>query len=250
MSKFCTKCGKELKDGQTCDCQKTTKATASSSTTTVDVKESCMDCVNAVKGVFTKPVETIKDFVTDNKFISGIIMIVAAAIASGIYKIATLKSIYGSSTGSGFNANDLSDLFSSAMSGNLGTKPDYLKEFFNAFINHLAEYAFIALLGYVVVAFLFKGKASWKQMLSAVGISLSFIILGFLVNSILVFVDAEVVGYIRGYVSSFAYISSILFLYKGVEGVAEVDKNKLFLAIASAFVAADAAMDIFNKIFK
>lgn len=249
MSKFCTKCGKELKDGQTCDCQKSTKTTTTSASS-IDVKESCMDCVEAVKGVFTKPVETIKGFVTDNKFISGIIMIVAAAIASGIYKIATLKSMYGSTNGNGFNANDLSDLFSSALSGNLGAKPDYFKEFINAFVNHLAEYAFIALLGYVLVAFLFKGKASWKQMLSAVGISLSFVILGFLVNSILVFVDAEVVGYIRGYVSSFAYILSVLFLYKGVEGVAELDKNKIFLAIASSFVAAEAAMDIFNKIFK
>ena len=92
MAKFCTKCGKELKEGQTCDCKKTSKKVTNN--TQIDLKESSIDCLNVFKKIFTKPFEAIKDFVCDNKFIAGIIMIVVAALTTGIYKIATLKSMY------------------------------------------------------------------------------------------------------------------------------------------------------------
>ena len=95
MAKFCTKCGKEL-NGKACDCSKNASTSIIGD---IDVKESCMDCLNVLKDIFTKPIETIKDFVVENKFISGIIMIVVAAISAGLCKIATLKSMYSSTSG-------------------------------------------------------------------------------------------------------------------------------------------------------
>ena len=98
------------------------------------------------------------------------------------------------------------------------------------------------------VAKVLKGKATLKQMIAAVGISLSVVILANLANAGLVFIDEEFVSYIRTYLTSFAYIFSILILYYGIKGVAEVDKNKLFLSVASISVIATACWDIIDKI--
>lgn len=254
MAKFCTKCGKKLEDGQVCDCEKGKKEKVEVVTTSAgsgtDIKESFMDCVNVFKKIFTKPIDAIKEFVTENKLVSGIIMIIVAALSTGLYKIATLKNMYEATSPDSFNMSDFSDLLSNALSGNLGSaQPDYFKEFLTTSLTNLAEYALIALIGYFVITAIFKGKAVWKNIVVAVGISLSVVLAANLINSVLVFIDGEVIGYIRGYVTSFASILSMLILYKSLKEVVEVDKNKLFAVVASMSVFATVVIDIANKIF-
>lgn len=252
MAKFCTKCGKKLEEGTICDCQvnDVKQKAVVASNVNIDLKESSLDCVNVFKKIFTKPVEAIKEFVCDNKFVAGIIMVVVAAITSGLYKIAALKSMYSSSSAGSFNSGDFSSLLESALSGGLSSsEPEYLKEFFTSFGTSLVEYALIALLGYLIISKLFKGTATWKQMITAVAISVSVILVGNVINSVLVFIDGDFIGNIRSYVSSFAYISSILVLYNAVKEVAGIDKNKLFIGIASMSVFATVVIDIVKKIF-
>ena len=166
MAKFCTKCGSEMVDEKCPKCKDVKKEVVVTTTEAIDVKQSFMDCLEVLKGIFTKPFDVIKKFVVENKFVSGIIMVVMAALSTGIYKIATLKNMYSSTSASSFNEGDLSSLFSSALSGDLGVKePEYLKEFFTTFATNLAEYALLAVLGYVVVSKLFKGSASIKEMI-------------------------------------------------------------------------------------
>lgn len=251
MAKFCTKCGSEMVDGKCPKC-KETKIVKKEEVVSeaVDVKQSFMDCLEVLKGIFTKPFEVIKKFVCENKYITGIIMIVLAALSSGLYKIATLKNMYSSSSASSFNESDLSSLFSSALSGDLGVKePEYLKEFMTTFATNLAEYALIAAAGYLLISKLFKGTASIKEMISAVGVSLAVILVANVLNSVFVFIDAEVMGYIRSYIASFATITSTLVLAGSVHQVAGIDKNKLFLSVASMSVLATLVMDIVQKLF-
>ena len=251
MAKFCTKCGSEMVDGKCPNCKEAKVEVAVATTGEgVDFKQSCKDCLEVVKGIFTKPFDVIKSFVCENKYVAGIIMIVITALSSGLYKIATLKNIYSSSSASSFNTSDLSSLLSSALSGDLSTKePEYLKEFMTTFATNLVEYALIALLGYLVISKLFKGKASIKEMLTAVGVSLAVVLVANLLNSILVFVDAEFMGYIRSYIATFASITSILVLAGAVNQVAGIDKNKLFVSVASMSIFATAVMDIVQKLF-
>lgn len=251
MAKFCTKCGKPLEEGKVCSCsQEETKTAVTTSNSSVDIKESCMDCVNVFKKIFTKPMEAIKEFVCENKFIAGIIMIVLAAISSGLYKIATLKSMYSSSSADSFNLSDFSSLLDSALSGNLSTsEPEYLKEFFNSFITNFAEYALIVLLGYLIISKLLKGTASWKHMITAVAISLSVVLVGNVINSVLVFIDGDFIGNIRSYVTSFAFILSILILCGAVKEVSGIDKNRAYISIASMSVFATVVIDVVKKIF-
>lgn len=253
MSKFCTKCGKKLEDGKVCDCQKNKKVEEKVVETTssqIDIKESLMDCVNVFKKIFTKPVEAIKEFVCDNKFIAGIIMIVVAAISTGLYKIATLKNMYSASNADAFNTSDFSDLLNSALSGgSISAEPEYFKEFLTTFATNLVEYALIVLIGYLIISKLLKGTATWKQMITAVAISLSVVLTANLINSVLVFIDGSFIGNIRSYLASFASVLSIIILYKSVKETSGVDTNKVFMSVASMSVFATVVIDIAKKIF-
>jgi hypothetical protein len=250
MAKFCTKCGSELVDGKCPNCKEKKETAEVVETQAVDIKESFMDCLNIFKSIFTKPFETIKEFVTENKFVTGIIMIVLTALATGLYKIATLKNLYSSSSPSSFSADDLSDLLSSALSGSsISSKPEYLKEFMTTFATNFVEYALIVVIGYLIISKLFKGKDSIKEIISAVGVALSVVLVANLLNSILIFIDMEVVSYIRSYVFSFASILSTLILYGSVKQIGGLDKEKIFVTVASMSVFATVVIDIFQKIF-
>lgn len=252
MAKFCTKCGKKLEEGQVCDCSKNTKKEEKvvETTTKVDMKESFMDCVDVFKKIFTKPMDAIKNFVCENKYIAGIIMIVVAALSTGLYKIATLKNMYSASSADSFTASDFTDLLNSALSGGLSSaEPEYLKEFMTTFVTNLAEYALIVLIGYLIISKLLKGTASWKHIVTAVGISLSVVLAANVLNSVLVFIDGEFIGNIRSYIVSFTSILSILILYKSVKEVAGVDQNKLFVSVASMSVFATVVVDVVQKLF-
>ena len=250
MAKFCTKCGSALEDGKCPKCKETKKETTKkveATTEAIDVKESFMDCLNILKKVFVKPIETVKEFVTENKFVTGIIMIVMTAIASGINKIATLKSMFDAKTADSFNLNDLSSLLKN---GNYGLKePNYFKEFMTTFAYNLIEYAIIAVVGYFVITTLFKGKATIKKMFSVVGVAFSVVLVAFLLNSILVFIDGEVFGYIRSYISTFGTIFSYLLIYEGIKEISGIDKEKLFLSVASMCIFGTMVIDILHKIF-
>ena len=255
MAKFCTKCGKPLEEGMTCDCQvnvveqQANVAVAPQTTDTkIDIKESLMDCVNVFKKVFTKPFEAIKEFVCDSKFIAGIIMIVVTALSNGLYKIASLKNTYDA-TSSSLNLNDFSSLLNSALSGNSAVaEPEYLKEFFTSFLTNFAEYAVVFVLGYLIISKLFKGTISWKQMLNAVAISLSVVLVGNLLRAGLTFVDGDFIYNIRSYISSFANIFSILLLYGAAKEVSGIDNNKMFISVASMSVFATLVMDLVDKV--
>ena len=223
MAKFCTKCGKELVEGKACDCQ-----TSTTSTSSVDFKECGKDCLEVVKGIFTKPVETIKNFVADNKLISAIIMVVVAALSTGLCTIA-------------YEKEQLANKF---------YEPKYLNDFFTKSLDSLVQFALIAAIGYLLVTVIFKGKSTWKQMVAAVGAGVSVVLVANIVNSILAFVDAEFVSYLISYVSVFSRFALFLVVYKSIEETAELDKNKLFLGSISLFVLVEAAMDLYAKIFK
>ncbi len=251
MAKFCTKCGSELVDSKCPNCKEKKETKVVETTETEDLKTSFMSCLEVLKGIFIKPIDTIKSFVCENKFIAGIIMIVVAAITSGIYKIAILKNIYTSKSADSFTANDLTDMLSSALtSGSIKTvEPEYFKEFLTTFVTNFAEYALIVGIGYLVITSILKGKASIKEMVTAVGISLSVVLVANLLNSILVFIDGQFVANLRVYITSFAAILSTLILYGSVKQIAGIDNNKLFVSVASMSVLATVVIDIFQKIF-
>ena len=194
-----------------------------------DIQKSAQDSIEAIKNIFTKPIDAIKEFVTDNNLIAGIIMILVTCITAGIFRIAFLKRAY----------DGVSKYY----------KPEYLKEFFTTAGDGLLKYAVLAGVAYLIVTKLFKGKGTIKQMIALVGISLSLVIIGNLVCSILIFIDEDFITNIISYIDMFATIFSVLIIYEGIKHISEVDKNKLFLTVATLSIIGTACVDIIHKIF-
>ena len=239
MANFCTKCGKKLEAGEEHTCEvkeetkkEETKAEAKTATTSsVDVKGGFTDAGSAIKGIFTKPIDVIESFVTDSKFIAGIILIVMTALAKGLSTVITL-----------WHAFDKVKAYSSY-------EPKYFDEFFKTFATDLVRYAGIAFIAYLVITVILKGKATWKETLAATGLSLIVIIATTIVSTILIFFEGDLVSYIGGYVATFGSAFCMFVLYEGMKAKAGIDKNKLFLSLASVLVGAEIIVDIVNKIF-
>ena len=128
--------------------------------------------------------------------------------------------------------------------------PKYFDEFFKVFAIDLVRYAAIAFIAYLVITVILKGKATWKETLAATGLSLIVIIATTIVGTILVFFEGDLVLYISGYVATFGSAFCMFVLYEAMKAKAGIDKNKLFLSLASVLVAAEIVVDIVNKIFK
>ena len=86
MAKFCTRCGKKLEEGQVCDCSSNVSApTQASASTNVDINQGFNDYINVIKGIFTKPSDTIKEYARSDKFLLGIVAMVINCLISGLF---------------------------------------------------------------------------------------------------------------------------------------------------------------------
>ena len=88
MAKFCTKCGKKLEDGKPCDCCKKEvkkEVVVESKTNGFDFNECVNSYIEMVKGIFVKPIDTIKKFATSSNFVLGLIALAINCIVSGIF---------------------------------------------------------------------------------------------------------------------------------------------------------------------
>ena len=247
MNHFCPNCGRPLTEGETCYCnmgnvtyqgnevnstlpqenRTVQNNTPNNSNNTVDISVYFKDILEVLKTIFVKPVEAIKNFVVDNKFISGIILIFIAAIISGLYSIALYKSV-------GFEIY----------------KPNYAKAFFDAFFNDLIISASLIGVLYLGLVALLKTNVTIKKIINIVAISLVTMICADVLKSILVFSDANVMTFIRSYIGTFAEVCRYIILVYCLRDVVGLDKNKLFIALPSIIVSSYCIVDILDKIFK
>ena len=75
MAKFCTKCGKKLE----------VEAVVEEKEVITINNDMANDYLNAVKGMFSRPVDTMKEYSKRSKFNLGLIMIVINCIISGLF---------------------------------------------------------------------------------------------------------------------------------------------------------------------
>lgn len=236
MAKFCTKCGGKLEEGKCPKCSEENVATEV--ITSEDVKEHLNGVLGVIKGIFTKPISTIKDNKSEKNYVVGIILIVCTAILTGIYKIATIK-----------NAYDVTVKNIKINSVLPSVETNYLKSFMTEFAYNLVEYGLIVVIAYFVISKLSKNKVEFKEIVNIVGMSLAVVLVANLVNSILVFIDGEAITYIRGYIFTFAEAFKYLVLYEGIKEISKVDKERLFINVSMIFIGATIVIDIFQKIF-
>lgn len=186
MAKFCTNCGRPLNEGEVCNCVANTVATASSKAS-FDAKDSMNVVMTLIKGLFTKPVEAIKEYINSDNTILSSILIVLSGIATGLFGIVLVKEVFGSIMGLFMGG------YSSLLTGSLNMEIPYFKIFLLVAIAVIIVYFLQAAIAYVVANKFFKIDMNFKNMMHLFAAISVFTTLAVLVSILGVYVSMYIV---------------------------------------------------------
>ena len=164
MAKFCTKCGKPLKDGKPCDCEsKAEKASKKEEAVTKNIWE---QIVMVFKGGFKKP-HTTMDKTTNGAFLwTSLIAIGASAIGLCLVIIRLLKVIYASSVNAVGSSLGLGNSLGNATSLGINIP---LTVFIIILLVALFYFVY-TIIGYVFTNKIFKNKNNYKEIVSSMAV--------------------------------------------------------------------------------
>lgn len=92
--RFCTKCGKELKSGEVCNCEST--STTSAVTINSDaILNTAKNTLNTITNVYKKPDTTITEEINKKESTISIIILVSLAISFALYLMAIVSNAVG-----------------------------------------------------------------------------------------------------------------------------------------------------------
>jgi hypothetical protein len=210
MAKFCTNCGKKLKEGEVCDCKKQSQTSSSSIVSTF---------VDLVKGMFVNPVDTMSSFIEEANFNTALISLGVNAVAISIFIAILCKELMETVLGlMGF---------SSSLYGGLGLTNQidipYVKIILISILTVMIVYAMIAFIAYLISEKVFKSETSYKKMITWLGVTSTLLTAVVLVAAIfsLMSVKVGLVIYAAGAMLNTYY------MYKGLSFACNTDENKL-----------------------
>ena len=206
MAKFCIHCGKKLKEGEVCNCKEN-----ENKQTSYDVKESFLD---ALKGMFVKPVDTIKKYTDEKHFNLALILVAIFGVAAALFTLSLFKNAFlqvMSATRSSFY---------SLMTTSIDIP--YLKYFFIALIAVIAfSFIYTGLL-YLVNTVMFKGDKDYKKTFSMYAVNTIITSITLLISAIFLFINVSL-GLIILVLGS---TLNMIYMFKGIEFLGVKDKNK------------------------
>ncbi len=216
MAKFCTKCGKKLEDGKPCSCEeKKVEENVKKevgTTNSTDINWYVNSFIDMVKGIFTKPIDTIKKFATEEYFILGIIILVLNALLTGVMTYLMLDEV-------GTTFTNMSGFYSFAATS---IEIPFMKTLLYVTLFMAVGFVVSALMIYVVAALLFKANTSIKKCISLVGTCASLT----LITTILAIVCLYISTKIFFIVLLLAGVLYLCHLYHGIQKVSDIDENK------------------------
>lgn len=203
MAKFCTNCGKELVDGKPCDCQKNV-------TPKGNLGENLID---AFKGMFTKPVDTIKTYTNDKSFGMSMILVGIMSVLTGLLTLSILKNFMEAFIGS---------MTSSLYFYSTSIDVPYVQSFFIAAITAFAlSFIFVGLL-YLVNTSMFKGKGTYKEIYSLYGVASIISSVTVAAAALLFFVN----GVVAIAIFALGSLLNLVYMLKGLNIIGPKDENK------------------------
>ena len=240
MAKFCTKCGKKLEEGQVCDCSSNVSTpTQASATTSVDINQGFNDYLNIIKGIFTKPSDTIKEYARSDKFLLGIVAMVINCLISGLFFYFFIDKAIGNVMG--MFMGGYGSLMSSA-----GMSLPFGRIFFMGLLCMVFWFAICALVIFVVANPILKDKMDIKKAFALVGVCSIFTTLTTLVALIFAFISAKF-ALIIILLGALFYLTH---LYQGLNDVTNINKNKLvYVFVPAVGLATFLMIEIVPRLF-
>ncbi len=243
MAKFCTKCGKPLEDGKPCDCINKTVVTEVGDVTLdnnvgFDISKYINTYIEILKGIFIKPVDTIKRYATSNQFILAIIAIVLNSVIFGIFGYCLINE---SSSGL-FSLMGLGDVGS--LTG-MGFEVPFMRVFLYGMVFMLVWLVVVALMIYLLAGAILKDKIDIKQAFALVGVVSVFTTITNIISILLVYISIKIMIVVL----LVALVFYLIYLYQGLADITKIDRNKLsYIFVPSVSVATFVMIYILPKI--
>ena len=220
MAKYCTKCGKKLEAGKTCDCSKKEKV--------INNNDLLNDYIDALKGIITKPVDTMKKYTKSSKFNLALIMLAINVIISGSFVYLFVKEF----------AQDIYKLIFGSYSSLLTTAvPNTeipISIFFYSLILMALYYLAFAGLLHLICGPIMKKDSDIKEVIGLMGVNAAFTTITTLLALLFIFINIQISLVILA-------LGGVIFLfniYRGFTEITKVDKNKMTYAFVCAYVLA------------
>ncbi|MBR3198459.1 MAG: YIP1 family protein [Bacilli bacterium] len=226
MAKFCTNCGKKLKEGEKCDC---TPAVTSN----IDFQKILDIC----KNMFIKPIDTMKEFTKKSNFTLAMILTGALSIIAGLFGMAIMKNAFA------LIGNQ--SLYRTYAYGSMPVNIPYGKIFFTSLILVFAISFIYSGVLYLVNTIIFKRTADFKEVYALYGVTSIVISVTMLVSSILMFLNIYFAFIIVGLGS----ILATVYNYHGLKFLGDKDENKYGYIYLTTCVVFYIVVFIITKIF-
>ena len=206
MAKFCIHCGKALKEGEVCTCQGNVQ---------VQSGNVGSDLSEILKGMFTKPVSTLRTFTKDSSFSIALILLGVFCAAISLFLLSFVKNA-ADATVSSMGGISLYTV------GAVNVQIPYLKIFFICLVVGIISVFIYTGLLYLVNSIMFKGDRSFKKVFSMYGVASVINTAALIVSAIFMFIHPAlgVVVFLLG------SVLNTLYVFKGIEMLGVKDENK------------------------
>ena len=266
MAKFCTKCGKPLVEGTTCNCgnseqqpvvetlnfeqpsMKDFQQASNMNQTMMNQAQGGMaqpskaknilnDCLAVIKGFFKKPVTTIEANADDSKFTNALALAGVFAVSVMAFVLVVLGDIY-------------STLEKTMTMGGLVEAPEleipYIKVGLITFITVAATLALMALLAWLILAKLFKVNTTYKKVFGIYAISSIISAAAALVATVCTFIDYRIAFIVLG----LGIALNTHYVSVTIKAAGQADENKLgYVVVVAQYVALFVVAFLLYKIF-
>lgn len=227
MAKFCTKCGKPLKDGKPCDCEK-------EQTDNLETNENTIlnDLITLIKNMFKKPSSTLAKEANEHNFNLSLITIGVNAIMFGLVIHFLLTNIFAKV---GIDLSVLTSSLNSLKSqlSSLGVAISFDTNFgLKAGIGMLIMSGVITGLLYVMHKIVFKKNIDYKEIISIVGLSELVFTIGLVVTFIISFISPLLALIIL-------LLSSLMFcvhIHQGMIELGKINKDQTTYTVAVSLI--------------
>lgn len=201
MAKFCTKCGSPLEDGKPCKCEGV--EVKETTTSKFNIGDLLKEYLEVVKKTFSKPVDTLKEYASDDNFNLSLIAIAVLGLVTGLFTCLIMKNMLGIYSG-------LIEI-------------PYLKLFIVSFISGVAGIALMALVAYVISDKFFKCETTIKKMMVLFGLSSTILSVALLVASLCTLVELNMT--IVYLIVAAGALLNLCYNVKGIEHYTKLNTN-------------------------
>ncbi|MGN0165428.1 MAG: hypothetical protein ACI39R_04535 [Lachnospiraceae bacterium] len=236
---FCTKCGKEIKDGEICSCE----LTGAGSKSSVDVKGLANGIVGTAADIVVNPKEGTKSFVEGISWLYMSILAGVYALIRVLFNIIDKikansehkKLIEEWADDWDMDVEDYIDEFD--VEEKIYSFGDFIKGAFMDILYVAAAIAITAVVIYFAVMLIKKVKITWRTAFAIAVIDLLVIIPLVLLNDILGLIPSfKLLSWIMAAISSVRAWGAMIITYLGIKSVCGDTKSTVYVSAPSYFV--------------